>query len=434
MTNDPEVAVVGLGYVGLTLAVTLAEAGYAVWGYDREPSVVRFLQEGRSHIQEPGVEEVLQSRLGRNLMVADQMPESFAGTIVISVSTPVGPDQAPILDNLCGACETIAATAADGVLVIIRSTIPVGTCRKVVLPILQKHLRSFHLACCPERTIQGRALEELSQLPQVVGGLDQDSADRAASFWKGVTGTVVKVSSLEAAEMVKLINNCHTDLVYSYGNEVAMMAQQLGLDPMELIRAANVEYPRPDLARPGFVAGPCMSKDPYLLLSSLEGTNYQPRLVAEARSLNESLPRRVADHFVQRMQQLAGGLEGAKVLVCGFAYKGWPVTDDVRGTPTQPIITELQRYPIQLYGHDYLVPPDTIRAMGAEYVEDIRQGLDGARGVLFVNEHPDYRYLPMVELAKSMNKPALVYDCWRMFDSSQLESAPDIHYLSVGYG
>ena len=435
MSPEADVAVIGLGYVGLTLACTLADRGFNVWGYERQPEVVSRLRQGRPHIFEPGVEQTLRAHLGTNLTIEERLPEKFGGTFILCVSTPIGADHTPDLSNLRAAVTSVADSAESGALVIVRSTVPVGTCRKVVLPVLQKQLPSVRLASCPERTIQGRALEELRALPQIVGGLDEASTEAAVELWQQVTHRVVPVSSLEAAEMVKLINNSHTDLIYSFGNEVALMAQGLGLDPIELIQSANLDYPRPDLARPGFVGGPCISKDPYILLESVKDTGYVPHLVTGARKLNESLPKKVAWHFLERLGHNNGGIvEGSKVFVCGFAYKGWPATDDLRDAPAIPILKHLSKYSLQLYGHDPLVSADSISACGATPVEDVRDGFDGAQGVLFINEHPDYRALPIEELAKTMRQPATVYDCWRMFDNQRVQSVPGVHYSGIGYG
>ena len=144
----------------------------------------------------------------------------------------------------------------------------------------------------PERTIQGQALRELVELPQVVGGLDAASTDTVAGVFAELARRVVPVSSLEAAEMVKLANNCHTDLIYAFGNEIALIAERHGLDPLEVIRAANLDYPRPDLAKPGYVGGGCLSKDPYIMISS--AGDREPFLVGRARELNEFLPGHVA--------------------------------------------------------------------------------------------------------------------------------------------
>src|SRR5439155_1107114 len=163
--------------------------------------------------------------------------------------------------------------------------------------------------------------------------------------------------SLEAAEAVKLVNNCHTDLIYSFGNEVAPFAERLTLDPLELIRAANVDYPRPDLARPGFVGGGCLSKDPYILIASSIAAGYEPWLVARARGLNEYLPLHVARRFVELIRETRGAVAGGRVLLLGFAYKGWPPTDDMRGAAVLPILDVLRTEGLALHGHDFLVAP-----------------------------------------------------------------------------
>ena len=431
---NPEVAIVGMGYVGLTLAATLADLGFKVWGVERQRETVRQLNSGQAHIFEPGIDQILEAHIGENLLVGSELPKGFSGIVVLCVSTPVGLDNSPDLSNLKSATLSVAEAISEDALVVVRSTVPVGTCRGVVLPILQSQLSAVHLASCPERTIQGRAIQELRRLPQLVGGLDEESAQMAMDFWGQVTNTVVPLSSLEAAEMVKLINNSHTDLIYSFGNEVAMMGQSLGLDPDELIRAANLEYPRPDLARPGFVAGPCMSKDPYLLIESVVKQGSVPTLVAGARRLNESLPEIVALHFVERLKELGNGIDGAKAVVCGFAYKGSPETDDVRGTPTAPILDVLRGFPLELYGHDYLVPGETISQMGATPVEDVATAFEGAAGVLFVNDHPLYQKLDIASLAGNMRRPGLIYDCWRIFDAEAIRSVPGMRYAGIGYG
>ena len=431
--DRPEVIVVGLGYVGLTLAAALADQGCRVWGYERQPQVVAQLQSGRSHLYEPGLEDILKATVGSNLTVATHLPDRFRGVVVICVSTPVGSDQTPDFQNLQSAAEAVSRIVEDGALVIVRSTVGVGTTRKLVLPVLREHGRKVYLAFAPERTIQGRALQELRELPQVVGGVDQDSTDLAAEFFTQLTTTVVRVSSLEAAEMVKLVNNSHTDVLYSFGNEIAMMAQRLGLDPLEVIGAANLEYPRPDLARPGFVAGPCLTKDPYLLISAMRDHGYTPELVAAPRRLNESLPATVAHHFLQSLAAARSVVDRHRVLICGFAYKGYPVTDDLRGTPVGPLLDVLGNCDLELLGHDYMVGPEAIARFGVTPVANVAEGMAGAHGVILMNEHPAYRKLDMAELAKAMERPAVIYDCWRLYDPREVEAIPGVHYKSIGY-
>jgi len=284
------VGVIGLGYVGLTLAVALAKKGLTVHGVDTSPAVLEALGQGRAHLFEPGVEGGLRAFLGERIHVAPALPAGGVDAAVICVSTPVAPDtHAPQLDNLRLAARHVAERSGPDTLVIVRSTVPVGATRSVVLPELVACWGRARLAFAPERTIQGQALRELEELPQVVGGVDAESREAASALFSRLTRRVVPVATLETAELVKLVNNSHTDLIYSFGNEVALLAQRWGLDPLEVIHAANVEYPRPDLARPGFVGGGCLSKDPYILISAARGAGYTPWLVGQARAPRDGI-------------------------------------------------------------------------------------------------------------------------------------------------
>jgi len=426
------VGVVGLGYVGLTLAVTLAKKGFTVFGADRVPRVVEALAAGRPHLFEPGVEEAWRAFLGERLHVATTLPREPLDAVVLCVSTPVeSATHAPDLEGLRAAARAVAEGCAPDTLVIVRSTVPVGASRGVVLPELLARWGRARLAFCPERTIQGQALRELEQLPQVVGGLDDASAEAAAALFARVTPRVVRVSSLEAAELVKLVNNCHTDLIYSFGNEVALLAERAGLDPLEVIRAANVDYPRPDLSRPGYVGGGCLSKDPYILLASGKALGHEPWLVGRARALNEYLPGHVARRFLALLGQARGGLDGARVALLGFAYKGWPPTDDMRGAPVLPMLEVFREARLTLVGHDFLVAPQIIRDLGVE-PRPLEHVFDGADGVLVVTDHPEYAKLDLGAALAQLRRPALVYDSWRILDEAAVRAA-GIRYAAIGY-
>jgi len=424
---------VGLGYVGLTLAVTLCRKGFTVHGMDSSSSVLAALGAGRPHLFEPGVEEGLRSFLGQRLCVGPALPVGGLDAAILCVSTPVNPDtHAPELGNLRLAARHIAERCAEDTLVIVRSTVPVGATREVVLPELRARWARPRLAFAPERTIQGQALRELEELPQVLGGLDVESRERAAALFARVTRRIVPVASLETAELVKLVNNSHTDLIYAYGNEVALMAERFCLDPLEVIQAANLDYPRPDLARPGFVGGGCLSKDPYILLSSAARAGYAPSLVGQARGLNERLPLHVAERLVSLIRETRGSPEGARLCVLGWAYKGWPPTDDMRGTPIVPMLPLFRAAGLALRGHDFLVRGDVIESLGATPVT-LKAGFDGADAVLVVTNHPDYATLDLPRLLGALRRPAVVYDCWRVLGEEAVRAA-GVRYAGIGYG
>ncbi|MCK2214736.1 nucleotide sugar dehydrogenase [Actinomadura sp. ATCC 31491] len=423
------VGVIGMGYVGLTLTAALARKGYVVHGVDVSPRVVEALSNGRVHVYEPGVQEAFAEHLGSAVTVSDRLPEQPLDAAILSVSTPVDlTTGVPDLSHLAAAAEHVAETCAPGTLVVVRSTVPIGTSRAVVLPTLAarwgEHVR---LVMAPERTIQGQALRELVELPQVIGGLDEESLRAGVELFAGLAEQIVPVSGLETAEMVKLSNNCHTDLIYAFGNELALIAEQHGLDPLEVIRATNLDYPRPDLAKPGYVGGGCLSKDPYLMIAS---TSRPPYLVDRARALNERLPGHVAERVVELVRQAAGRTEGVRLSVLGWAYKGWPATDDMRGTPVADMMPVFRAAGLTVLGHDPLVADDVIRAYGGEPVS-LDKAFADADALLVVNDHPDYRGLEVESLLAGSGVRVL-FDSWRILDEAAV-LRHGVRYAGIGY-
>lgn len=420
-----KIGVVGLGYVGLTLTAMLAERGYRVCGVDADPGVLESLGQGSVHLSEPGIARILAESLGRGVTVATEL-DPDVDAVVICVSTPLDPTtRRPDLSNLAAAAAGVANRCGPATLVVVRSTVPVGASRRVVLPPLAAAWGEVRLVMAPERTIQGQALRELAELPQVIGGIDEAALAAGRAFFAGVARQVVPVSSLEAAELVKLSNNCHTDLIYAFGNEIALIAERHGLDPLEVIGAANLDYPRPDLAQPGYVGGGCLSKDPYIMVDS--AGERPPFLVGAARRLNEYLPGHVADTVVELVRQARGTTAGARLAVLGWAYKGRPPTDDMRGAPIDAMLPIFRAAGITVLGHDPLVRAETIRRHGGEPV-GLDQACSGADAVLLLTDHPDYRGLA----ADRLTGPAVVFDSWRILDERALTAA-GVRYAGLGY-
>jgi UDP-N-acetyl-D-mannosaminuronic acid dehydrogenase len=428
MTRSWKVGIVGMGYVGLTLAAAMARKGsYEVHGVDVQSAVVEALSRGEPHIFEPGVSEAFGELVGEKIFVASELPNDRLDAVVICVSTPV--DEAthePYLENLVTAAEHVAKRCRPDTLVVVRSTVPVGTSREVVLPPLLRAWGAAHLVMAPERTIQGQALRELVELPQVVGGLDRDSLELGLALFGGLVRQLVPVSGLETAELVKLTNNCHTDVIYSFGNEIAMLTDRLGLDPLEVIRATNLDYPRPDIAKPGYVGGGCLSKDPYIMLASAVRHRYTPQLITAARTLNENLPVHVAQRVIDLMPRGRGGT----LTVLGWAYKGWPPTDDTRGTPIAAMMPFFTAAGIRVLGHDPLVSDDVIRAYGGEPV-DLARGFRAADGVLIITDHPDYRAIDVAS-ALGGSRLRFLFDSWRILDADEV-TAHGVHYVGLGF-
>jgi UDP-N-acetyl-D-mannosaminuronic acid dehydrogenase len=427
-------AVVGLGYVGLPFAVSLAAAGRIVVGVDTALTVRQAVNHGEAPFFEPGLTAALRALPPGRLTASDRLPDGPPREVVLCVGTPM--DEAtgrPNLAHLRAAVESILPCIGDETLVVVRSTVPVETCREVVLPRLASRVAAPLLAFCPERIIQGMALAELATLPQVIGAVNDRSMQRARELHGMITADHVALSSLEAAEMVKLICNAHTDLIYGFGNEVAMIASRLGLDAHELIESANLRYPRPDIARPGYVGGSCLTKDPYLLMYSARAAGYPAPMVAAARQVNEDMPRAAVRRFIDALSRVGDrALPDAKVLVCGMAYKGRPETDDVRGAASAVVADMLGNAVGTLAGHDFIVPQHRIKELGFQPM-DLEDGLTDADGMIVLVDHPGYADLTAETIRARMRGPRVVLDVWGMLDG-ELGGADGVEYLRFGRG
>jgi UDP-N-acetyl-D-mannosaminuronic acid dehydrogenase len=432
MIDKGKVCVVGTGHIGLPLAAVLAEAGFEVTGYDTNDDFVsRVNTSGAAHFLEDGLDELLAKHLHKGLTLTSS-PPAGQDAYIITVGTPLERGtQRPDLDRIRVAVQRIATAFGPDPLVILRSTVSIGTTRKVVLPEIRRHAQRFGLAFCPERTIEGKAIPEMRSLPQVVGGLDDESADRAEALFRLITPKIVRVSSLEAAEMIKLINNTYRDLTFAFANEVALIAERMGLSATEMIHAANADYPRSNVAQPGFVGGPCLEKDALILIDSLKKIDFKPRVIEEARKINQAMPDHVAARIVEELRRLRRAPAHARVLITGFAFKGRPATEDVRGSAAIPLMHRLQSSRIEVWGHDFVTPEKVIADLGARACS-LEEGFEEADGVIIMNNHPGYRTANIPALARRLRAPAFLFDSWGLFDIREFHEVAGLRYAPLG--
>jgi len=240
------------------------------------------------------------------------------------------------------------------------------------------------------------------------------------------------VCSLGAAEVIKLINNTYRDLTFAFANEVALIAEHMGLSASEMIHAANVDYPRSNVAKPGFVGGPCLEKDALILIDSLRKIDFKPRVIEEARKINHALP----DHVAQRVIQELRGLRRApararKVLITGFAFKGRPATEDVRGSAAIAVMRRLQSSRMEVWGHDFVTPEKVIADLGA-HACTLEDGFEGADAVIIMNNHPGYQRAGIPALARRLLAPGLLFDSWGLFTPDDFRDVRDLHYGTLG--
>jgi len=435
--GQQKVAVFGLGYVGITLAVSLANRGHQVTGLDIRPELIEELKQGRPHVHEPGLRDMLKSTLTRQRIDFDTSLGGHRHDVyIIAVGTPLDAASRPNLGALNSVIAAIGSLLKRGDLVMLRSTVPTGTTRNIVIPQLEQLSgleagKHFHVAFAPERTIEGRAMQELRTLPQVVGGYSTGCTQKAAQFWSTLTRSVVQVASLEASELVKLANNTYRDLSFAFANELALLADASNVDAFDLILAANEGYPRNPIPQPSpGVGGYCLTKDPILYGSGLEGPLRDATLGRAGRQVNERAalyPVEMVERFARRFGRLSSELV---VLIVGVAFKGEPETTDLRGSTSLDVANALKGKVARVLAWDAVVPTAELTASGLEPVESLEQALGRADVVLILNNH---RQNVSVLSWLQPGAARLIFDGWHQLDANEIEKIPGLVYATMGY-
>jgi UDP-N-acetyl-D-mannosaminuronic acid dehydrogenase len=298
-------------------------------------------------------------------------------------------------------------------LIILRSTVAVGTTRGVVLPFLARACgrpeTEVLAAMCPERTIEGNAIEELFNLPQIIGGNNEKSAVTAKDLFSRIAPAIVSVDSPEEAELAKLYSNTYRDMHFALGNVLCMAAQQFGADGSKIIQAANEGYARSRIALPGFVAGPCLEKDAYILTSNMPDCPSR-EFILNARMFNESLEDAVVD-WVEK--KIGAGSREKVVALSGMAFKGVPATSDLRGSSSVYIAQKLVQKGYSLRLHDYVAFPHELEALGLGCVcAAPEEACEGSELLLILNNHKEYSGLEPFPILRQPGFSTL--DAWNV--------------------
>ncbi|WP_161539732.1 nucleotide sugar dehydrogenase [Paramagnetospirillum kuznetsovii] len=434
-----DVAIIGMGYVGLTLGVVMADSGFSVIGYDRNPDLIAALDRLESPFFERGLDLMIHAHVGHSLQVTANPDDLQADIYIVCVGTPIDKTtKKPDTSGLEASIRTVGTRLKKDDFVILRSTVPFGYTRERVIPLLEETsgLRcgdGFKIAFCPERTIEGKALEELRRLPQIVGGFDTQSRELALRLFYENTHTVIDVGSIEAAELCKLLDNTYRDTIFAFSNQMARFAEGVGLDLHDLIRKVNLGYSRNaiPLPSPG-VGGSCLSKDPYILADAFERRGLDATLLKDARAENELWPAHIRDRCQALLRRLGKDMAEATVFIMGFAFKGEPETSDLRESTTLWLLDHLRSCGVaNIRGYDPVVGATELAALGIETMPP-EQGFAGADIVLLMNNHRSFTHLAVLDLLNRMNKPSVFFDAWHMFDRSEIERVPGITYAGVG--
>lgn len=333
-----DVCVIGLGYIGLPLAVVLARSGHRVRGVDTDPGVIRSVRSGKIAGLDPSLETLARELTDSGALVPAGSV-SGAEVFIVAVPTPLGRNCRADLSHVEAAIDSIAPHLEPGNLVVIESTVPVGTTERMARRLLEKRpdledggKPSFFLAHCPERVLPGKIFEELVGLDRIVGGTDPESTARAAAFYSSFVRGSVHCTDVRTAEMCKLVENASRDVAIAFANEISMLCSRMGVDPSNLIRLAN-RHPRVRIMEPGpGVGGHCIPVDPWFLV---QAAPRETRLIRSARRVNE----RKTAWVLERIREAAAQFEDPVVACLGLAYK--PDVNDLRESPALSIAKAL---------------------------------------------------------------------------------------------
>ncbi len=409
-SRSAHVAVIGLGYVGLPLAVALAEAGYTVTGIDKDANKVASVNRGESYIED------IPSPLLKSVMVSSSGPPTTdrgslhatgdfsalasCDAVSICVPTPLNKTGDPDISYVVSAAEEIAQYLHSGMVVVLESTTFPGTTTEIVRPMLEPADGGFQigqdlfLAFSPERIDPGRTDWTVETMPKLIGGVTPDCLEIATAFYGAIIQKLVPVSSPEVAEMAKLFENTFRTVNIGLANECLLMCEKLGLDAWEVIDAAATKpfgfmrfTPGPGLG------GHCLPIDPHYLSWKLRGLKYKARFIELASEINSEMPIYWVRKIQDRLNDVCKPLRGSRLLVLGVAYK--KNVSDLRESPALDIIHLLTAQGASVEYHDPHVPSFDVETLAMTSVPDLPAAIAQADCVVIVTDHDAYDW-PMI--------------------------------------
>jgi nucleotide sugar dehydrogenase len=436
VASHRRICVVGLGYVGITLSLSLASKGYHVTGIENDNKKLNNFYKKKLPIHEIGLREIFYNNYKKNFFVEKKLNKNKFDVYIIAVGTPIGNLKKVNLSYLKKSLIHVAKVLSHGDLVILRSTVPVGTTRDIAKVILEKFSRlqagiDFHLAFAPERTLEGDALKELNNLPQIIGGINKDSLEAASAIFRDLNSNIIKVDTLESAELAKLLNNCFRNFIFSFSNEMSAFAQLYNLDINKVINAANEGYPRDKIPLPSpGVGGPCLTKDPYILDSSLKISNYKNKKInIFARNINDKSVDILYNRIIKEIDYKEFKKK-PKIVICGLAFKGDPETDDFRNSTSYFLAKKIKNKYKKVYIYDAIIKKNNIKKEKFIYERFINKNKFDV--IILANNHKSFKKWNINSIIKNkLNNNSIIIDCWSVFDYDSIITNKNITYLNL---
>ncbi|MGA9417830.1 MAG: nucleotide sugar dehydrogenase [Candidatus Cybelea sp.] len=399
------VTVIGLGYIGLPTAALLAQTGHRVYGYDVNAKLRHSLQRGSvSQMEQPVRQAVLDALHSSRFHVVDRIPNAAA--YIMCLPTP-SVDGRPDLRYVEAGARMVAEVAEPGAIIVLESTVPPGATERIVERALRaqnKSIDDFHVAHCPERVIPGSIMQELRANARVVGGRTPRDAEIVRDLYASFCDGEIALTSIAVAEFVKVVENTFRDVNIAFANELAIFAEELGVDVWETIALAN-KHPRVNILQPGpGVGGHCIPVDPNFL------SNANPvvtELIQSARRVNDRMPFRIA----RRIAELVDHVPGSKIALLGAAYKA--DVDDARESPASRIDDLLRER-----GFETAIFDPNVERYHRLLCGSLEEAVTGADALVLVTPHTAFRQIDPADVGARMRRARLV-DTRRFFDAAQ---------------
>ncbi len=397
------VSVIGIGRVGLPLALFLAESDHFVYGLDIDQAKVNTILKGVMPFLEEGAPQLLKKHISKNFVpTTDFSNVAKSQVIILTLGTPVDENMNPSLVQIDKTLENIKPYLKKGQLLILRSTVSPGTTDYVNSYLKELGLNvgtNFFLAFCPERIAEGKSLQELAQLPQIVGGVERVSTAKASEFFHKL-GIMVNKSDAVSAELAKLFTNMYRYINFAIANEFMILAGNNHRDIYQIVDLVNKNYKRGGLALPGLTGGPCLFKDGFFLVGDVPFAD----LIVTSWKINESIPLFLIKKIRERIR-----LEGKKAAILGLAFKA--EIDDTRESLSFKVKKALERERALVYLHDPYVPG---------YQNDLDETLKGADLIFLSTNHAFYRKMDIAKVKKLVSKNCVICDVWNVFKTNKI--------------
>ena len=419
MLDVKKIVVVGLGYVGLPLAVSFSKK-LDVIGFDTNNEKIQLYKNGVDVTNEVGNKELKKATIKFTSNPKDIKDGDF---VIVAVPTPIDKHNNPDLSPVITASEIVGKNLKKGATVVYESTVYPGVTEDVCMPVLEKESgfkcgSDFKIAYSPERINPGDSIHKFEKIKKVVSGMDDETLNQVANIYSMVVEAgVYKASSIKVAEAAKVIENSQRDINIAFVHELAKIFNRMGIDTNEVIDAASSKWNFLDF-RPGLVGGHCISVDPYYLTYKSEEIGYKPSVILAGRKINDSMGRYVASNIIKMLIDNDIKVKNSKVLIKGITFK--ENVADIRNSKVVDIINELKEYGVNVIVEDNHVDKKEVKRI---YGISIISNINDADLVVFAVAHDEYKQYDVNEIRKNFKKGRnLIFDLKAMFDKNELEN------------